>query len=27
LGLERLFMILLDETTLDKALMFPWNDI
>ncbi|HPE29397.1 MAG TPA: EF-P lysine aminoacylase EpmA [Candidatus Mcinerneyibacteriales bacterium] len=27
LGLERLFMILLDETTLDKALMFPWNDV
>jgi len=27
LGLERLFMILLDETSLDKALMFPWNDV
>jgi len=27
LGFERLFMILLDETTLDKALMFPWNDV
>jgi len=27
LGLQRLFMILLDETVLDKALMFPWNDV